>query len=65
VQDGIHDKFVALLAEKVAALRVGDALDPNTQMGPAVSEDQMETSATATSTSPGAKAAASSPAAAG
>ncbi|PIC01346.1 aldehyde dehydrogenase family protein [Caulobacter sp. X] len=44
VQDGIHDKFVALLAEKVAALRVGDALDPNTQIGPAVSEDQMETS---------------------
>ncbi|HEY0053262.1 MAG TPA: aldehyde dehydrogenase family protein, partial [Caulobacteraceae bacterium] len=43
VQDGIHDRFVAALAEKVAALRVGDALDPNTQMGPAVSEDQMET----------------------
>ncbi len=44
VQDGIHDKFVAALAEKVAALRVGDALDPNTQMGPAVSESQRETS---------------------
>lgn len=44
VQDGIHDRFVAALAEKVAALRVGDALDPQTQMGPAVSEDQMETS---------------------
>ncbi|MDP3658260.1 MAG: aldehyde dehydrogenase family protein [Brevundimonas sp.] len=44
VQDGIHDRFVAALAERVAALRVGDALDPNTQMGPAVSEDQMETS---------------------
>lgn len=44
VQDGIHDRFVAALAEKVAALRVGDALDPNTQIGPAVSEDQRETS---------------------
>jgi len=44
VQDGIHDRFVAALAEKVAALRVGDALDPNTQMGPAVSEAQRETS---------------------
>ena len=44
VQDGIHDRFVAALAERVAALRVGDALDPQTQMGPAVSEDQMETS---------------------
>ena len=44
VQDGIHDRFVAALAEKVAALRVGAALDPNTQIGPAVSEDQRETS---------------------
>ncbi|MNQ77406.1 Aldehyde dehydrogenase, thermostable [compost metagenome] len=44
VQDGIHDRFVALLAEKVAALRVGDALDPNTQMGPAVTEAQREVS---------------------
>ena len=44
VQDGIHDRFVALLAERVAALRVGGALDPNTQIGPAVSEDQRETS---------------------
>ncbi len=44
VQDGIHDRFVAALAEKVAALRVGDALDSKTQIGPAVSEDQRETS---------------------
>ncbi|MFN3668236.1 MAG: aldehyde dehydrogenase family protein [Brevundimonas sp.] len=44
VQDGIHDRFVAALGEKVKALRVGDALDPNTQMGPAVSEAQRETS---------------------
>ena len=44
VQDGIHDRFIAALAEKVAALRVGPALDPNTQVGPAVSEDQRETS---------------------
>ncbi|KQW80808.1 aldehyde dehydrogenase family protein [Brevundimonas sp. Root1279] len=44
VQDGIHDRFVQLLGEKVAALRVGGALDPNTQIGPAVSEDQRETS---------------------
>jgi aldehyde dehydrogenase (NAD+) len=44
VTDAVHDRFVAALAEKVAALRVGDALDPSTQMGPAVSEAQMETS---------------------
>ncbi|WP_339914233.1 aldehyde dehydrogenase family protein [uncultured Brevundimonas sp.] len=42
VQDGIHDRFVAALAEKVKSLRVGDALDPETQMGPAVSEAQRE-----------------------
>ena len=44
VQDGIHDRFVAALGEKVRALKVGDALDPTTQMGPAVSQSQMETS---------------------
>ena len=44
IQDGVHDRFVAMLAEKVAALRVGPALDPDTQVGPAVSEDQRETS---------------------
>ncbi|MFN3582634.1 aldehyde dehydrogenase family protein [Phenylobacterium sp.] len=44
VTEGIHDRFVRALAEKVAALKVGDALDPATQMGPAVSEAQRETS---------------------
>jgi len=44
VTEGVHDRFVAALAEKVAGLRVGDALAPETQMGPAVSEAQMETS---------------------
>ncbi|WP_312783036.1 aldehyde dehydrogenase family protein [Brevundimonas sp.] len=44
VQDGIHDRFVQMLGEKVRALKVGDALDPVTQMGPAVSEKQMENS---------------------
>ena len=44
VQDGVHDRFITMLAERVAALRVGPALDPDTQIGPAVSEDQRETS---------------------
>jgi acyl-CoA reductase-like NAD-dependent aldehyde dehydrogenase len=44
VQDGIHDRFVAALAERVAGLKVGPALDAATQVGPAVSEAQMETS---------------------
>src|SRR3954453_3758154 len=42
VTEGIHDEFVKLLAERAQALRVGDALDPNSQIGPAVSEDQLE-----------------------
>ena len=44
VTDGVHDRFVAALAEKVSALRVGHALAPDTQVGPAVSEAQLETS---------------------
>lgn len=44
VQDGVHDRFVAALAEKLKGLKVGDALDPSTNIGPAVSEDQRETS---------------------
>lgn len=42
VTEGIHDRFVEALAARAAALKVGDALDPATQMGPAVSRDQME-----------------------
>ena len=41
VTEGIHDRFVEAMAEKAKSLRVGDALDPNTQIGPAVSEDQL------------------------
>jgi aldehyde dehydrogenase (NAD+) len=44
VQDGIHDRFVEALADKVRALRIGDALDPQTQLGPAVDRGQMEKS---------------------
>lgn len=44
VQDGIHDRFVQALGEKVAALRVGHALDSNSQMGPAVTEAQRDVS---------------------
>src|SRR3954471_10502158 len=43
VTDGIHDRFVSALAAKVSALRVGDALSPETQMGPLASEAQMKT----------------------
>ncbi len=42
VTAGIYDRFVAALSDKAAALKVGDALDPATNMGPAVSEQQLE-----------------------
>ena len=42
VTEGIHDRFVEALAERARSLRVGDALDPETQIGPVVSEQQLE-----------------------
>ena len=42
VTEGIHDRFVAALTEKVKALRVGHALDPQTEIGPVVDEKQLE-----------------------
>ena len=42
VTEGIHDRFVEALAERARSLRVGDALDPQTQIGPAVSDNQLE-----------------------
>jgi alpha-ketoglutaric semialdehyde dehydrogenase len=42
VTEGIHDRFVEALAERARALKVGDALDPASQIGPAVSEQQLE-----------------------
>jgi aldehyde dehydrogenase (NAD+) len=44
VVDSIHDRFVEAVAERARSLRVGDALDPQTQMGPLVSESQLEQS---------------------
>jgi acyl-CoA reductase-like NAD-dependent aldehyde dehydrogenase len=41
VEDEIYNNFIEALGTRVAALRVGDALDPNSQMGPAVSETQL------------------------
>ncbi|WP_114953168.1 aldehyde dehydrogenase family protein [Sphingosinicella terrae] len=42
VAEGIHDRFVEAMAERAKALKVGDALDPATQIGPAVSRSQLE-----------------------
>ena len=41
VHDAIHDAFVEKLVAGAKAMRVGHALEDNTQMGPVVSEDQL------------------------
>jgi aldehyde dehydrogenase (NAD+) len=40
VTEGVHDRFVAALSEAMAALKVGHALDPATQIGPVADENQ-------------------------
>jgi betaine-aldehyde dehydrogenase len=40
VQKGIHDRFVERLVERTKAIRIGDPLDPETQMGPLVNKAQ-------------------------
>ncbi|WP_305807064.1 aldehyde dehydrogenase family protein, partial [Stenotrophomonas sp. YIM B06876] len=42
VQEGIHDRFVAALAARMAALQVGHALEADTDIGPVVSQDQLD-----------------------
>ena len=41
VTEGIHDRFVARLSERMKALVVGDPLDKATQIGPVVDEGQL------------------------
>ncbi len=42
VTEGIHDRFVAALTDKLASLRVDNALTPGTDIGPVVERAQME-----------------------
>ena len=42
VEAGIHDEFVSKLAKAAAELRIGDALDPATQVGPVASANQLK-----------------------
>lgn len=41
VTDGIHDRFVAALADKMQALNVGDARKAGTDVGPVVDDKQL------------------------
>jgi betaine-aldehyde dehydrogenase len=42
VHEAVHDRFVERLVERTKAIRIGDPLDPETQMGPLVSRAQHE-----------------------
>jgi acyl-CoA reductase-like NAD-dependent aldehyde dehydrogenase len=41
VTDGIHDRFVAAMVERIKALKVDDARKPGTDIGPVVDERQL------------------------
>jgi aldehyde dehydrogenase (NAD+) len=42
VTEGIHDRFVKALGERLAALRVGNALADGTEMGPVAQQQQLD-----------------------
>jgi acyl-CoA reductase-like NAD-dependent aldehyde dehydrogenase len=42
VTEGIHDRFVAALTERLAKLKVDDALKPGTDLGPVVDQSQLD-----------------------
>lgn len=42
VHEKVHDRFVEQFVPRVQALRVGDGLDAKTQMGPSISEKQLQ-----------------------
>ncbi|MEP9370969.1 betaine-aldehyde dehydrogenase [Mesorhizobium sp. KR1-2] len=42
VQKGIYDRFLDRLTQRTKAIRIGDPLDPETQMGPLINKAQHE-----------------------
>ena len=42
VHEKVHDRFVEQFVARVQALRVGNGLDPKTQVGPLISEKQLQ-----------------------
>ncbi|HEX3844909.1 MAG TPA: aldehyde dehydrogenase family protein [Steroidobacteraceae bacterium] len=42
VTQGVHDRFVAALKQKLEAVKVGHALEPTTDIGPVVDDQQLE-----------------------
>ncbi len=43
VHEKVYDQFVEKLGKRAASLRIGDGLDPRTEMGPVVSASQLKT----------------------
>jgi len=43
VTDGIHDRFVAAVIDKLKSVKVDDALAPGTDIGPVVDQSQLDT----------------------
>jgi aldehyde dehydrogenase (NAD+) len=43
VEEAIYDRFLEALIERTRKLKVGDGLDPQTDVGPAIDQAQMET----------------------
>jgi aldehyde dehydrogenase (NAD+) len=41
VHENVHNRFVEQFVARASSLRVGDGSDPNTQMGPSISEKQL------------------------
>lgn len=42
VHERVHDRFVEAFVARASALRVGNGLEPSTQMGPSISERQLQ-----------------------
>jgi acyl-CoA reductase-like NAD-dependent aldehyde dehydrogenase len=43
VEESIHDRFVAALADRTRKLKVGNGLEPGVDIGPAIDQAQLET----------------------
>jgi len=43
VHQAVYRRFLEQFVARASTLRVGDGLDPSTQMGPSISQDQLET----------------------
>lgn len=41
VEDGIYDRFVTALTERIARIRIGDPIDPDSDMGPMATQAQL------------------------